>query len=930
MANAYASHALALLALLLLPLLGSLVCALAPRDWRASVAWTSGACALAALAVLAMLAPEVLQGAVVRAQWQWLPLAGINFSLRLDGLAFLFALLVLGIGTLVVLYAAYYLDEQDSAPRLFALLLLFMTAMLGVVMAGDLVVLVVFWEATSLVSFLLVGYWNRRADARQGARMALFITGCGGLCLLAGVVLIGQAVGSYDLDVVLRSGDLLRAAPSYPLVLVLVLLAAFTKSAQFPFHFWLPHAMAAPTPVSAFLHSATLVKAGIFLLARLYPSLAGTELWFWSVSTVGLATLLLGAWFALHQHDLKGLLAYSTISHLGLITLLFGLDSDLAVVAAVFHVLNHAIFKASLFMSVGIVDHECGTRDLRRVNGLFRFMPVTSLLAITAAASMAGVPLLNGFLSKEMFFAEALAVDTHALLRWTTPLVATLAGMFSVAYSMRFIHDTFFNGAPVDLPRTPHEPVAWMRLPVLLLVLACLAVGLAPAWTIGPLLARAAGAALHGPLPHYSLAIWHGFTLPLAMSVVATASGLTLYFWMQRDRALHRYETTIVSGKLRYDRAQERLVEAARMFTATLQNGSLQRYVLLLLLTAMTMVSMALAVHGAPSRPSVPWPDAASIVLWGIGVASAVAATLAHRWRLVALLMLGAVGLVVSLAFAWLSAPDLALTQLLVEMASLLLMLLALRHLPRTSPPERVGRRVRDLVVALGCGAGMTLLTLAVLTVPGQGPLASISPYFLKHALPAGGGANVVNVILVDFRAFDTLGEITVLGIAALIVSALLYGFRPRTAGADVHASSLLLMRAAPLVMPLATTVSLYLLLRGHNLPGGGFIAGLVLVVALILQAMALGARDVDRLLRPVLHRVLAAGLILAVSAGAAAMAFSHPFLTSAYRHPVLPVIGELPLASAMVFDVGVYLVVAAAALLMLMGLGRAGTAWRR
>jgi len=337
--------------------------------------------------------------------------------------------------------------------------------MLGVVLSENLLLMLMFWELTSLSSFLLIGYWSHRSDARQGARMALTITGGGGLALLAGILLIGHIVGSYELTTVLASGDLIRAHGLYPLTLILVLLGVFTKSAQFPFHFWLPQAMAAPTPVSAFLHSATMVKAGVFLLARLYPALADSEWWFYLVSLTGLTTLLLGAVMALFQHDLKGLLAYSTISHLGLITLLFGLDSRLGAVAAIFHVINHATFKASLFMAAGIIDHETGTRDMRRINGMWKYMPHTAVLAMVASLAMAGVPLLNGFLSKEMFFAETLEQHLLGSFYWTIPVIATLAGAFSVAYSLRFVHDVFFNGEPVDLPKyPPHEPARYSAL----------------------------------------------------------------------------------------------------------------------------------------------------------------------------------------------------------------------------------------------------------------------------------------------------------------------------------------------------------------------------------------------------------------------------------------------------------------------------------
>jgi multicomponent K+:H+ antiporter subunit A len=319
----------------------------------------------------------------------WLAAPGFHLSLRLDGLGFIFVLLVVGIGLLVILYAHYYLSAKDPLGRFYAYLLWFMGSMLGVVLSENLLLLFFFWELTSLSSFLLIGYWTNLSDARKGARMALVVTGGGGLALLAGILLLGRMAGSFELSAVLAAGDQIRSHPLYPAALVLVLLGVFTKSAQFPFHFWLPHAMAAPTPVSAYLHSATMVKAGVFLLARLYPALSGTELWFYLVALTGLATLLIGAVTALFRHDLKGLLAYSTISHLGLITLLFGLNSRLAVVAGVFHILNHATFKASLFMAAGIIDHETGTRDMRRINGLWRFMPHTATLAMAAAAAMA-------------------------------------------------------------------------------------------------------------------------------------------------------------------------------------------------------------------------------------------------------------------------------------------------------------------------------------------------------------------------------------------------------------------------------------------------------------------------------------------------------------------------------------------------------------
>ncbi|HVL58406.1 MAG TPA: proton-conducting transporter membrane subunit, partial [Burkholderiaceae bacterium] len=569
-----------------------------PLAQRRNASLIAGAAAVLATATLLTQASAVFAGESVIFRIAWLPALGVDFTLRLDGLAFLFALLISAIGCLIVLYARYYMSEQDPNPKFFALLLCFMGAMLGVALAGDLIVLVLFWELTSLSSFLLIGYWNHRADARQGARMALTITGAGGLALLAGVLMLGSIVGSYDLETVLASGDLVRAHPDYFLCLVLILAGAFTKSAQFPFHFWLPHAMAAPTPVSAYLHSATMVKAGIFLLARLYPTLAGTPEWFYIVTAVGGATLLVGAFHAIFQHDLKGLLAYSTVSHLGLITMLLGLSTQLAAVAAVFHILNHATFKASLFMAAGIIDHETGSRDMRRLAGLWKYMRHTAILAIIAAAAMAGVPLLNGFLSKEMFFAETLALqhEIHWAFRFGVPVVATLAGLLSVAYSLRFVHDVFFNGEPKNLPHKPHEPPRWMRVPVELLVVLCVLVGLVPAVLVGPLLAVGARAVLGTELPYYSLTIWHGLNLPLAMSGIALAGGVVLYRWLMRERNLHLLEPGAGAGKAAFERAVAALLAATAALTHWLQDGGLRRILVLLLATAVLAGAWPLAV----------------------------------------------------------------------------------------------------------------------------------------------------------------------------------------------------------------------------------------------------------------------------------------------------------------------------------------------
>ncbi|MGE0312246.1 MAG: monovalent cation/H+ antiporter subunit A [Lautropia sp.] len=943
----------------LCPLVGAAALAPVGNRHRRAAAWIGGAATIVAFAAVLAALPAILDGQVLRWSIDWLPVLGLRFGFRMDGLAWLFCLLIAGIGSLVVLYASYYLSRDDPPARFFLFLMLFMGAMMGVVLADNLILLVVFWEATSLSSFLLIGYWQHSTDARRGARMALTITGMGGLCLLAGVLLIGHIVGSTDLDTVLRAGDVVRGHPLYLPALALVLLGCFTKSAQFPFHFWLPHAMAAPTPVSAYLHSATMVKAGVFLLARLYPTLGGSEPWFWIVSVTGLATLVLAAWIALFQHDLKGLLAYSTISHLGLITLLFGLDEPLAVIAGVFHILNHATFKASLFMAAGIIDHESGSRDMRKLNGLWKYMPRTALLAMVASGAMAGVPLLNGFLSKEMFFAEAVHKSTAEWMQWVLPAGATLAGMFAVAYSMRFIHDVFFNGEPVGLPKTPHEPPRFMRVPVELLVLLCLVVGLAPALTIGPILAIGAKGALfggfEGTLPAYTLAIWHGLNLPLAMSALALVGGVAVYFWLQRRLDLHTVERAPVtpqrSGRMLFDDALAGGRSLANRATRQLQKDQLQRYLLVLLLVALAAGALpfvgdtpapfsaaaARSTDAAAAAAPGPATTFGFVVIWLVGVAAIVATVRFHANRLLALLLIGAVGLVVSLAFVYLSAPDLALTQLLVELATIALMMLALRWLPPESDRATRGsavRRGRDALLALAVGAGVAGLTWAVLSMP----LAPISTYFLETAKSLGGGSNVVNVILVDYRGYDTLGEITVLGIAALVIDALLaprHGSSPPGMPAahpvaPIGPSAghpLMLALVARLLLPLAAMVSIYLFLRGHNLPGGGFIAGLVLAIALIMQYVANGQGFVERRLHADYVRWIGAGLTVAGATGLGAWFFDAPFLTSTYDYPLAPLIGEVPLASAAVFDLGVFVTVVGATMLALSSVARADVA---
>ena len=914
----------------MLPFLGAFLPPLVERVTGNRTLLACGAAALPALALALLFNParKVFAGETLHSTLTWIPSLDLSLAFRLDGLALLFAILVLGIGLLVILYARYYLSAKEKAGRFYAYLLLFMGAMLGVVTSDNLLLLVVFWELTSLSSFLLIGFWGHQTGARKGARMAMTVTGMGGLALLAGVLLIGDVVGSFSLTEVLASGDLIRGSELYPLILCLVLLGAFTKSAQFPFHFWLPHAMAAPTPVSAYLHSATMVKAGVFLLARLYPALAGTDLWFEIVTLAGMATLLWGAAAALFQHDLKGLLAYSTISHLGLITLLFGLNSQLAAVAAVFHIINHATFKASLFMAAGIIDHETGTRDMRRINGLWKYMPYTAVLAMVASAAMAGGPLLNGFLSKEMFFTETLQSEQLGALSWLLPLGATLGGVFSVAYSARFIHDVFFNGEPINLPKyPPHEPPRYMKVPVEILVALCVAVGVFPAITVAGLLAVAATATLGGELPEYHLAIWHGFNLPLVMSFIALFGGIFIY--SQRRRLFDLYaRLPEVDAKLVFEGRIQQLGRLASAITGRLQNGSLQSYVAwgvtlvaVILLTQMWhLPALSLDVGMLPM-------DGVAILCTAMLVAAAFLTTILHRHRMTSIMSLSVVGLMVSLLFVRFSAPDLALTQLSVEVVTMLLLMLAMYFLPvRTKVESSSVRVLRDVLLALVVGAGVAVMAFLVMT----GDTTTISQFFMDNSKSGGGGTNVVNVILVDFRGFDTFGEITVLGIAAMGIYALLkdlnlasakYDSLGRPWAKDAH--PLVLVTISRPLLPLALLIAVYIFLRGHNLPGGGFVAGLITSVALVLQYVASGVGWVHSRMPGDYHPVVALGVLLAGLTGVGSWAFGYPFLTSSFTYVSLPVIGKFELATAMLFDTGVFLTVVGSTLLMLANLGK-------
>ena len=919
-------HFLFLIALL--PFIGATVPGLMIRAGRTACATFTAVPTALALVLLMTFAPAILRGEVIQAEIDWLPQLGLSASFFLDGLGFLFATMILGVGLLITLYARFYLSGEDPMGQFYTYLLLFQGAMLGIVISDNILLLLIFWELTSLSSFLLIGYWKHLPEGRQGARMALAVTGSGGLAMIGGMLILGNIVGSYNLTDILQAGDVIRASDWYMPALILILLGAFTKSAQFPFHFWLPHAMAAPTPVSAYLHSATMVKAGVFLMARMWPALAGTDAWFYIVATTGLVTMVLGALIALFKGDLKALLAFSTVSHLGLLTMLLGIGTEAAAIAAVFHIINHLTFKAALFMTAGIVDHEAHTRDIKRLGGLRHLMPITFVIGTIAALSMAGIPFFNGFLSKEMMLEEA----SHT--KWlgnyyVVPVLATIGALLSVAYSFRFISHVFLGPVRDDYPHTPHDPPFGMWAAPAILVVMVMLIGLLP--HIAEPIVTAAANAVTGADLHPHLKIWHGVTPALYMSVIAIAGGALLLamhapldrVWMAAPRP---------EAKAIFDRLVGALAAVARTITEAMHTGAISRYLAIFTVASVCLGAVAFSGGGLGERTRelLPVPPVIAIG-WFMLIVATASVVVMHHNRFRALVLIGIIGLAISAGFAYLSAPDLALTQISVETVTIMLLLLALHFLPKTTPRESpVGLKIRDGLIAVAAGAGVGGLAYAFLLRD----VSTISDYHIANSYEGGGGTNVVNVILVDFRGYDTYGEIIVLGIAGLIIYALMQALLEGPASRrlrnvdysqdrsrDRH--PLMMVVVTRVLMPIAGMVGIYIFLRGHNEPGGGFVAGLVIAIALLMQYMASGFAWTQARQRIEYHAMIGMGVIIAGLTGAGAWIFGHPFLTSSYTYVHLPPIEEFELATAMLFDLGVFLTVLGAVMLMLYSLSR-------
>ncbi len=910
------------------PFLGALLPGLMIRAGRDTCTWFTLLPTALALLMLVLHAPAVIAGEVFHYRLAWLPSLGMNVNLMLDGLGLMFAGLILGIGLLIILYARFYLYRSDPMGQFFTYLLLFQGAMVGIVLSDNILLLLIFWELTSLSSFLLIGYWNHLPEGRQGARMALAVTGLGGLALIGGLLILGNIAGSYDISVILQNSEAIQGSEWYLPALILILIGCFTKSAQFPFHFWLPHAMAAPTPVSAYLHSATMVKAGLFLMARLWPVLSGTPEWFYIVATTGLITMVIGAGIALFKDDLKALLAFSTVSHLGLITMLLGFGTEAAALAATVHILAHASFKAALFMTAGIIDHETGTRDIPRLGGLRQLMPTTFAIGALTALSMAGIPPLNGFISKEMMLEEA----THTVWAgtpWLLPALAGLGALFSVAYSFRFLVHVFFGPVREDYPKPPHDPPFGMWAGPGLLALVVVVTGLFPA-LVTPFV-DAVAAAITGGHPHAHLSLWHGFTPALYISVAAILGG-ALLLALHRPLATGWRRAGPPYAKAIFDAVVGAATRGARGVTDGLHDGAMTRYAAILTLATLGAGAIAWSngEAGPPTRALLPVSLLPAIAVALLVVSTATLVVL-HRRRLVALVLLGVVGLVVAIGFIYFSAPDLAMTQLSVEVVTIILLLLALNFLPQEDPPEdSMSRKIRDGVIAGLGGLGVAVVAFAMLTR--DFALPAISEYHIANAYKGAGGSNIVNVILVDFRGFDTFGEIIVLGIAALVIFALTEQVL-RGPGADWLANwkgarreagdrhPLLMVIATRVMMPMALMVGVYVFLRGHNEPGGGFIAGLVVAIALLMQYMASGFAWAEERRRLPYHTVIGLGVLISILTGLGAWFNGMPFLTSAFGYVEIPPLEEFELATAMLFDLGVFLTVLGAVMLALASL---------
>ncbi|HAE59468.1 MAG TPA: hypothetical protein DCG54_08170 [Anaerolineae bacterium] len=894
----------------------------------------------------------------------WIPSLGINFSLYLDGLSTLFALIVTGIGVLVVIYAGYYFHGDNTSWRFLTFILIFMTAMLGVVLAGDLITLFLFWEGTSISSFLLIGYKYKDEAARKGAFKSLFITGGGGIALLAGFVFIMVVTGVSDFKSILSSGELLRESALYPVFFGLIAFGAFTKSAQVPAHIWLPEAMSAPTPASAYLHSATMVKAGIYLLARFNPVMGDTDAWFWVLSLFGFATMLTGAYLGLKQNDLKALLAYSTISQLGVMVALIGQGSEIASKALVIGILAHALYKSSLFMSAGIIDHETGTRDLRSLGGLRKQMPVLFILMVVPALSMAGLPPLFGFLAKETLLATATHPSLPASVDFLFPLMTVLAGAMLLAQSGLLIRGTFL-GQPADPKHPPHghDPKWGFWLAPAIPALLSLLVGILPEPAfLANFLADAAKASF-GAKVKVSLALWTGINVPLMLSILAITLGSLLFWRLMHIRPILAVFLPRLSANALYDGTLRGLDWLAKQATL-LQHGKIRFYISVMLVATLALV---LALGGLPLAPFQSgnvfnWPETNWVFIFlrisalSIAVVASFISVKLKR-DLHAILGFGVSGLAVAAWMALEPAPDVALVQVVVDILATIILVLTLTIIPRnlrkkaqefTLNQTRRGL-LRDGFIALALGTVVFIVSFAALELrPRENSLAT--SFYAQNAKDLAGAKDMVGAIVVDFRGLDTMLEIMVFSFAALGIYTILHYTVRKAAnseqiepeerqnplgeprGAFGLPTSPFLHLLAYVLLPLAVILAITHVLFGHDQPGDGFTAGVTISLAIASWYIIFGYNAIKAKLKwlaPV--RFIGIGLGLALVNALFGFLLGNGEMEKGFFTVIdygawLKITSFLPpgmvLSNALIFEVAICLAVMGASVLILDNLG--------
>lgn len=911
----------------------------------------------------------------------WIPGLHLEFAFRMDALAWVMSLLVLGVGSLVLLYCARYFKRKDQDLGAFgAQLLAFAGAMFGLVVADDLLLLFIFWELTTILSYLLIGFARTRLAARRSALQALMVTTAGGLAMLVGLIMLGHAAGTYRISAILDQAPALVSGASGNLVgaaVALILVGAITKSALVPFHFWLPGAMAAPTPVSAYLHAAAMVKAGIYLVARLAPGFSETAYWQPVVLGLGLATMLVGGYRALRQTDIKLILAYGTVSQLGFLTMVVGLGTPDAALAGLAMLLAHGLFKATLFLVVGIIDHQSGTRDVRKLSGVFRSSRALGIVAGIGAASMAGVPLLAGFVAKESvleaFVHYAADPDSGP---WGMVVLAglVLGSILTFAYSARFMWGAFAVKPGVE--RTPFKAISplFLAAPAVLSVLT-IAYGLWPvpvdAW-IQPYAALFASTAPDAGTPAEQaghLALWHGLTPALGLTALTFALGLAMYFGRNAVSRLQSRVPDWIDADRGYQLTIGALDDIAVWLTGRTQRGSLYFYLAVILSVAFVLPLTVILMDGKPLPEGIYLvdPDSPLQLVVGAGIVIGALAAVKANKRFLAVLMVSVTGYGIALMFALQGAPDLALTQMLVETIILVAFVLAMRSLP-AELRDRTGGKYRVVRVIIGLGFGATMVFAGIFAM-GARIATPVSLQFPQLAYEGGGGLNVVNVTLVDIRAWDTFGEITVLALAATGVASLIFvrgrgeriqasasvaegsvgrhhgvdpgsrdgaalaisrRFAAATRDAWLVAGRTLAPERRSIIFEVVTRLvfhslvifSLYLLLAGHNLPGGGFAGGLTAGLALTIRYLAGGRFELREATPISAGTLLGVGLAVAAASGVVPLLLGGQVFQTAIIQFWLPVFGDIKFVTSTIFDIGVYTVVVGLVLDVLRSLG--------